>query len=313
MTEALFRRSPRNPILVPREMWWEGKGVLNPAALMIRGRPHLLYRAVGNDGISRFGLAEGQTWNRFERRDLPVWEAREDDFDGRLGIEDPRAIVMDGSILVAYTKVSVDRADQPKLPWETAPFRLRAWIARSDDLQTFEEVGPVLPESNTKDLVLFPDRLDGRFVALVREFPAIQIITSSDLRSWSDPQSLLEPIPGTWEAERLGAGPPPIRTEKGWLLLYHANEYLRSPGNRRLYRMGVAILDARDPSQVRYRHSQPIFSPEAPYEREGPVGNVVFGTGLIVDGDTLHLYYGAGDGVIGEATASLRQLLALAD
>jgi predicted GH43/DUF377 family glycosyl hydrolase len=162
-----------------------------------------------------------------------------------------------------------------------------------------EEVGVVLPGTNTKDSVLFPERIGANYAALTRDYPSIQYVTSPDLHAWSEPVTLLEPVPGTWEGERIGAGPPPIRTRWGWLLLYHGNAYVRTPGNRRLYRMGLALLDAADPARVLYRHLEPIFSPEAPYEMEGPVGNVVFGTGMAELNGRLYLYYGAGDGVIG--------------
>jgi predicted GH43/DUF377 family glycosyl hydrolase len=173
------------------------------------------------------------------------------------------------------------------------------------------EVGTILPAANTKDGVLFPERIGGRYAALVREFPSIQYVTSPDLQRWSDPVTVMEPIPHSWEQERIGAGPPPIRTTWGWLLLYHGNEYLHLPDNKRMYRMGLAVLDADDPSRVRYRHPEPIFSPEAPYEVEGPVGNVVFGTGLAQLDDSFYLYYGAGDGVIGVALAKRDAVFAL--
>ena len=109
------------------------------------------------------------------------------------------------------------------------------------------------------------------------------------------------PVPNSWQGERVGAGPPPLRTDAGWLLFYHGNEYLRMPGNKRLYSMGLAVLDLDAPERVLYRHLDPIFLPEAPYEVEGPVGNVVFGTGLAELHGRIYLYYGAGDGVIGMA------------
>jgi predicted GH43/DUF377 family glycosyl hydrolase len=165
------------------------------------------------------------------------------------------------------------------------------------------EVGTVLPDVQTKDAVLFPARIGERYAALVREFPSVQYVTSDDLRHWSEPRPVMHPIEGTWEGERIGAGPPPVSTPWGWLLLYHGNEYLRMPSNERLYRMGLAVLDADHPTRVLYRHPDPIFSPDAPYEVEGPVGNIVFGTGLIERDGTYCLYYGAGDGVIGLATA----------
>jgi predicted GH43/DUF377 family glycosyl hydrolase len=165
------------------------------------------------------------------------------------------------------------------------------------------EAGIILPGVNTKDGVLFPGKLGGRFAALVREYPSIQYTISADLQTWSTPTTVMEPILGTWEGERVGAGPPPVRVPWGWLLLYHANEHLIMSTNQRLYRMGMAVLAADDPSRVLYRHPDPIFSPDAPYEVEGPVGNVVFGTGLVERDGRYWMYYGAGDGVVGLATA----------
>lgn len=313
MEEArIFNRSPLNPILQPSGRWWEARGVLNPGAALVGGRVALVYRAVGSDGISRFGLAWSSDGERIDDRpDLPIYEGALDDPTARLGVEDPRITRLDDTFYLTYCKASTETADTPVLTWETAPFHIRSAIARTQDFVKMEEVGMILPTTNTKDAVLFPERVDGRYIALVREYPGIQCITSADLRDWSRAISVMEPIPGTWEGERIGAGPPPVRTPWGWLLLYHGNEYLVMPGNQRLYRMGLAVLHLHMPWEVLYRHPEPIFSPEEEYEIEGPVGNVVFGTGLVDHGDRYHLYYGAADGVIGVATAEKRAVFRL--
>lgn len=310
MTRELFTRSPKNPILRPQK-WWEGKAVLNPGAALFRGQIVLVYRAVGNDGISRFGLATSDDGTTFGRHDTPLYEASRRDWQARLGIEDPRITEIGSTYHLTFTKVSVEEASTPRLSWESAPFRLRSWIARTNDFLQIHEVGPVSQNTNTKDLVLFPHKINGMYVALLREYPSILITRSPDLRKWSPPMTVLEPISGTWEQERVGAGPPPVRIASGWLLFYHANEYLRLPENRRMYRLGVALLDAADPSRVLYRHPDPIFEPSSAYEREGPVGNVVFGTGLIDDGETYWLYYGAGDGVVAVAKTAKQDMLEL--
>jgi predicted GH43/DUF377 family glycosyl hydrolase len=300
----LFTRSPLNPILRPSDRWWERRAVLNPGAALVDGRVVLVYRAVGGDGLSRFGLAWSEDGERFtSRADLPTYEGALDDPYARLGVEDPRVTPLEGSFYLTYCKASVETADTPPLHWEFAPFRVRSGVGKTADFRTIREVGIVLPDVQTKDAVLFPARFGGRYAALVREFPSVQYVTSEDLRHWSEPHPVMHPIEGTWERERIGAGPPPIATPWGWLLLYHGNEYLRMPSNERMYRMGLAVLDANDPTHVLYRHPDPIFSPDAPYEVEGPVGNVVFGTGLVERDGTYYLYYGAGDGVIGLATA----------
>lgn len=299
----LFRRSPANPVLVPSGRWWEKRGVLNPGTADVDGRVAMVYRAVGADGISRLGLAWSEDGERFQAQDVPFYEGAPNDPGARLGVEDPRITPLSGRYYLTYTRVSVETADHPPLSWEFAPFRLRSAVGVTESFLGMEEVGTILPDVNTKDGVLFPDRIGGNVTALVREYPSIQLTTSPDLRSWSRPVTVMEPIPGTWEGERLGAGPPPVRVPWGWLLFYHANEYLEMSSNRRHYRMGMAVLDPVEPWRVLYRHPEPIFIPEEPYEIEGPVGNVVFGTGLIERESEYWMYYGAGDGVIGLAIA----------
>jgi predicted GH43/DUF377 family glycosyl hydrolase len=304
MTDSLFVRSSLNPILTATDRWWEARAVFNPAAAVYQGRIALVYRAVGADGLSRFGLAWTRDGEQIEEHpDLPFYEAALDDPFGRLGVEDARLTPLDGQFYLTYCKASVAPASTPPLSWETAPFRIRTGLGSTQDFTTMRELGTILPETNTKDTVLFPERIGGQYAALVREYPAIQYVTSPDMRQWLQAFPVMEPIPGTWEGERVGAGPPPIRTPWGWLLLYHGNEYLRMPGNQRLYSMGLAVLDGAEPWRVLYRHPDPIFRPESAYETEGPVGNVVFGTGLVAIGERWYLYYGAGDGVIGVAIA----------
>ncbi|HEX6507537.1 MAG TPA: hypothetical protein VF221_07890 [Chloroflexota bacterium] len=300
----LFTRSSHNPILTQTERWWEARSVFNPGAAVVDGRVALVYRAVGNDGLSRLGLAWSGDGERIdERSELPFYEGALDDPFARLGVEDPRITPLDGAYYLTYCKASVDTADTPPLSWETAPFRVRTGIGHTRDFHSMQEIATLLPGANTKDGVLFPERIGGQYAALVREFPNIQYLTSPDLYAWSDPVTVMETIPGTWEGERVGAGPPPVRTPWGWLLLYHGNEYLHLPENRRMYCMGLAVLDAENPSRLLYRHPDLIFRPEAPYEIAGPVGNVVFGTGLVELNGRFFLYYGAGDGVIGVAMA----------
>jgi len=314
---SLFTRSPFNPILTATDRWWESRAVFNPGAARCGHRIALVYRAIGGDGLSRFALAWTADGERIEERsELPWYEGALDDPLARLGVEDPRVTPLDGSYFVTYCKASVEPADTPPLFWETAPFRVRSGIGTTADFAAMREIGVMLAGENTKDAVLFPERIGGRYAALIRRFPSIQYITSDDLGDWSEPVTVMEPIPDTWEGERIGAGPPPVKTPWGWLLLYHGNEYLRMPGNQRRYSMGLAVLDAENPSRVLYRHPDPVMAPEAPYEVAGPVGNVVFGTGLVEIGGRFYLYYGAGDGVIGVAMADkeaiydlLRQLL----
>lgn len=111
-----------------------------------------------------------------------------------------------------------------------------------------------------------------------------------------------------WDANKVGLCCPPIETERGWLLLYHG---VRMNAAGCLYRMGAALMDLSNPERCLLRGDEWLFSPEALYEVQGDVGNVVFPCGFTVlpDGDTLRLYYGAADTCIALASASLRGIL----
>jgi predicted GH43/DUF377 family glycosyl hydrolase len=114
---------------------------------------------------------------------------------------------------------------------------------------------------------------------------------------------LMGPRPGTWESEKVGIAGPPIKTEKGWLLIYHAVS-----GDKH-YSLGAALLDLDDPTVVLARTVDPILSPDEPYEKIGEINNVVFSNGAVVRGDTLFVYYGGADAVVGVATGSISRLL----
>ena len=127
---------------------------------------------------------------------------------------------------------------------------------------------------------------------------------------WGDHRPLLAPGGrGTWESDKIGLGPPPLLTRAGWLLLYHG---VRQTAAGAIYRAGLALLDGERPERVLARSPDWVFGPQAPYERVGDVGNVVFPCGWVLadDGDTLRIYYGAADTSVGVATASVEALLA---
>ncbi|MER3475131.1 MAG: glycosidase, partial [Armatimonadota bacterium] len=112
----------------------------------------------------------------------------------------------------------------------------------------------------------------------------------------------MRPRPGTWESLKIGAGAPPIKTEYGWLLFYHGVD------DNRVYRLGVALLDLKDPSKVIKRYDKPVLSPETQWEKEGQVPNVVFTCGAVEIDETYFVYYGGADTVIGVATISKKEI-----
>jgi predicted GH43/DUF377 family glycosyl hydrolase len=135
------------------------------------------------------------------------------------------------------------------------------------------------------------------------------ISRSDDLFSWSAPEQVLQPRDGAWwDSLRIGIGPPPVRTEHGWLLVYHG---VKETVAGDIYRVGLALLDLDVPTRVVRRLPDWVLAPLAPYERSGDVPNVVFPCGLLHDtaSDEIRLYYGAADSSICLATARLADLL----
>ena len=215
------------------------------------------------------------------------------------GVEDPRITHLDGTYWINYSAVS--------------PHGIATALASTRDFRRFERHGIVFPPNN-RDVTIFPERIDGRYVALHRPMPAgpgdvaIWIATSPDLGAWGDHRLVATARAGRWDDAKIGGGAVPFRVRSGrwdgWLALYHG--VTESPMT---YSLGALLLDAREPSRVIGRSREPVLAPEAPYEREGFFGGVVFSCGLVADGDRVRVYYGAADGVTAVADLSLHSIL----
>lgn len=190
----------------------------------------------------------------------------------------------------------------------------RSGLAVSDDGQRWRLHGWVTPpEIDDRNVILFPEKIGGRYAVLRRPLEAgrscIWISYSSDLVQWSEPE-LLAQAGYAWENNRIGGSCPPIRTERGWLVFYHGVETTDAAVRAVTYRMGAMLLALDNPRRILARTPEPIFAPEAYYERVGLyIPNVVFPTACVVRGDDLFLYYGACDTCIGLARGSLRAVL----
>jgi predicted GH43/DUF377 family glycosyl hydrolase len=216
------------------------------------------------------------------------------------GIEDPRITWLEDLELyvIAYTAYS---GGGPLVSLATTP-----------DFVTFTRLGPVtLPEN--KDAAVFPVRFDGRYAMLNRPSPSlpmgahIWLSFSPDLTHWGDHQIVLPCRKGGWwDANKIGLSPPPLLTDDGWLILYHGVRQTIAGG---IYRLGLALLDTKDPRRVLRRADEWIFGPEEAYERQGDVADVVFPCGWVVEGDELRIYYGAADSSMALATASVSEVL----
>ena len=298
-----LQRHPANPLLLPDPASdWETYNVFNPSVIHHNGLFHMHYRAQGMDWLSRVGYAvsnDGIKWNRLRR---PVLEPR-DTSDAR-GIEDPRVTEIEGRFYMCYTAYSREVPGDVKVTHMGGG--VTPMIAISDNLITWERLGSIVQGEDNKDHVLFPRRMNGRYVALHRRPPQVWLAESDDLIHW--PEDNMRPIfgprPGNgWDEKRVGGNGVPIETEHGWLMLYHAYN------DDHVYRLGVCLLALDNPARVIARPKDFIFEPRELWELRGDVPNVVFScANPVVDG-TVYVYYGGADHVIGLATCTFDDLL----
>ncbi|MFH1968168.1 MAG: pesticidal protein Cry7Aa, partial [bacterium] len=168
-----------------------------------------------------------------------------------------------------------------------------------------------------KDVFLFPKKIKGRFAILIRILPDIQIVFFKNFKElkergfWKNYLKQLSHYVVLenkywFESRNIGGGAPPIYTKDGWLVIFHTVEELNKA---RIYHASAALLDKKNPLIVIGRLSEPLFSPEEEWEKEGFVDNVVFPTGTAIFGKDLYIYYGASDDKIAVAKVNLNNLL----
>lgn len=210
------------------------------------------------------------------------------------GCEDARITQIGDTYYINYTAVSIHG--------------ITTALATTKDFVHVEKHGAIFVTEN-RDVCIFPEKIGGRYFALVRPVPRqigqakIWLSASEDLLHWGEFTPLDMPrFP--WDAVRNGGGAVPIRTEKGWLVLYHGAD---RESNR--YSMGAMLLDLEDPRKVLAISREPVLYAEAPYETEGFYPNVVFSCGAFLQDGVVHMYYGGADRVTALARADLKQLM----
>lgn len=282
-----------NPIITPVAGHpWESRMVFN-AAVYHNDRVHILYRAIGEDGVSRLGYAS--TWdglNIDERLSYPVFEPATS--YEKNGCEDPRITELEGRCAMTYTAYGdIYQIGITTIPRENISEKRWEWGER---LYPF-------PNVKNKNAVIFPDRVEGRYVMLHRLDPDIYIAYSEDLKEWKCNGLIMSPRRDSWDCLKIGAAGPPIAIDEGWLLVYHGVDLQKN------YRLGVAILDKENPEEVVFRSEEPILEPEEPYERQGFVPNVVFSCGSVLMDGQLLIYYGGADTVIAVSTYDMNEII----
>ncbi len=313
-----LKRHHSNPIIEPKiESQWEKEATFNPAALHLDGKIHLLYRAIGENGVSVLGYAssrDGVTID--ERLDQPVftlWNPTKSNREGAknspyvsggswAGCEDPRITHIGDRIYMTY--VLFDGYNAPGVALTSISvedFLNKEWNWKK----------PVLiskPGEIQKNWMIFPEKVNGKYAVLHSITPKISI---EYLDTLDDEKIVIESMkmPGKddhrWDNIMRGAGAPPIKTKYGWLVLYHAMDK-RDPNK---YKVGAMILDQNDPTKILHRCNYPILEPNAHYENHGAKSGVVYVCGAVIKEDTLFVYYGGADSVVCVATENIDEFL----
>jgi predicted GH43/DUF377 family glycosyl hydrolase len=301
--KGLFARYPDNPIIQAKDIPYQANSAFNAAATRIGDDTLLLMRVEDRRGISHLTAARSRNGLTDWRIDAePTLPADPQNYPEEIwGIEDPRVTRIEELDLWAVLYTAYSRGG-PLVS-----------LATTTDFKTFNRKGVVMPPED-KDAALFPVRFRGRWAMLHRPVPGfagvgahIWISFSPDMKHWGDHQILIPARRGGWwDANKVGLSPPPLRTEKGWLILYHG---VRNTASGCIYRLGLALLDAEDPTRLLARSDEWAFAPEEDYEVVGDVDKVVFPCGWVADGDELRLYYGGADKCIAMATARISELL----
>jgi beta-1,4-mannooligosaccharide/beta-1,4-mannosyl-N-acetylglucosamine phosphorylase len=316
-------RSPRNPILTRTDIpavlpdFADVTSVFNPGAIDDVGRTLLMLRVQSRGRRTALVMAESDDGERFAVRDTPVvFRGIERAGEKLHHLYDPRLTRIDDTVYVVF---AADTETGCKLG-----------VGSTQDLATFDFIG-LGSHPDIRNGVLFPEKMGGRFVRLdrpnrsaleggVTSGDEMWLASSEDLVEWTPEARVMGGRWHYWD-ERIGSGPPPIKTRQGWLHLYHgiATHF----ASVSIYQVGAVLLDLADPSKVLARSWNNILEPREPYELVGQVPNVVFPGGMVVQrsdaegfalpDSPVQLYYGAADTCVGLATTTVADLLRACD
>lgn len=323
-----------NPIISPDQSKgkeWMNEGVFNPAAIVLNNKVHLLFRAVGNDGVSRVGYSSSYDGLNFDRINLnPVFHLSKSRFGGSSdssfdkieaeklkskdengrydpvmypsggswgGCEDPRLVQVGDRIYMTFN--AFDGWDFVRVGYTSikeTDFEKGIWNWEKPEL--ISPVGQI-----NKNWVIFPEKINGKFAILHSLTPEVQVDYVDKLEDLSSGRRVIKskferPKPRSrWDTWVRGAGPSPIKTDDGWLVFYHAI----SADEPTRYKLGVMLLDLKNPRQILARASSPILLPDMWYENESKPG-IVYACGAVIKDGTLFVYYGGGDKFVCVAT-----------
>ncbi|MBL7155328.1 MAG: glycosidase [Candidatus Portnoybacteria bacterium] len=317
-----LKRYQNNPILKPNPRnQWEAGAVFNCSVVFDKNVFHLVYRAVASgfsslpkwgykNYISSIDYAASKDGINFQRHSEPFikpeykWE--------RFGCEDPRIIKFENTYYIFYTALSKPAYS----PNGSARFAL----ATTKNFKEIHKYGVIGPDVKSKAAALFPEKINGKIAMIftwqpdtpfcsiaIASFDSIKQLLYPTKSYWDnflssiDEHIVFSPPKGLFRGQETGA--PPLKTSKGWLLIY------KGPARKKIWSISAALLDLENPQKVIARSKRQILFPEKEYEIKGLIPKVTFPEGTVIVKDKLFVYYGAADKTCCLATVSLNKLI----
>lgn len=314
--KLLLKKPLVNPIISPRpQNKWESCQTFNPAAVVENGKVYLLYRAIGDDGVSRLGYAASADGIHIsERLNKPVfvlkmpYEAEKAPVDivygsggSWSGCEDPRLTKIKDRLYMIFVAADCLRLVLTSINLDD--FLNKRWKWGGVKI-----ISP--PHLVDKSGALFPEKIKGKYVIIHRVFPNILIDFVDDLdfkaKKYLKGEYVIPVRKGFWDSRKIGAGAPPIKTPYGWLLIYYG---VGDKGPKYQYKIGAMLLDLKNPTKVLARTNEPILEPVEWYENEGHKAGIAYPCGAAVLDNKLFVYYGGADTMVCVAYTELEPFL----
>ena len=297
MNQDIVKRFFGNPILTKTDIPYPVETVHNAAVIKHVDEYIMLFRSHLRTGRSIIGLARSDDGFKFSADPEPfLTPATEGKFAAyeEFGVEDPRITKVEDDYLITYSAYSNSG--------------VRVALAKTRNFIDIQRVS-LITQADYRNVVIFPEKFNGLYARLDRPHSEISpwsiwITFSPDLVYWGESQLVMKPEPYHWDEMKIGPGAPPIKTEQGWLSIYHG-VFKTMDGS--VYRLGVALHDLNDPAKVVGVGDSWILQPEDPWEITGYVHNVVFSCAAVPEHDgSVKIYWGGADTVmcVGESKIS---------
>lgn len=322
-SSPVIKRYGNNPILTAKDVPYKADFVFNSSVIKYEGKYVMVFRDdyYGENGKLKriFGTALSNDGIHFDVQPEPFFDLYTEEFKGAY---DPRLVELEGKIYMTFTVAT--------------PYGCRTATALIKDFKEYEIIEMAPPCS--RNTLLFPEKIQGKYYRLERPFWEgpdacsnvtgvwwgkyfnLYVSSSPDLIHWGNHKMVLSVGDVDYANIKVGGGPVPVKTPKGWLVLTHGVDFDPARGKngtenlwRQRYSMGVLLLDLEDPTKVIGFSKDPLMAPEAEYEiNNGFRNNVIFPTAAIVeDNGEVKIYYGAADAVTCLATANVNDLIDL--